>query len=282
MSKKGIISIDLTTLVGGAQLEIPTQELPREDKSQLELVVANKMIAVLKQHDPGSFEEIRSNQEDPPDIVAQYNGISMGIELTELLPSNRLEKDSILQRLRRSILSQLLLGSHSRNQVVQIFFVDNYPEKIRAKQCATALSELLNDFFQKNRNSQANHSELVVPAKLWNIISHVSIKPADLSSHPLIRSENEPLIIFGSQNTLIRPDCDIPKWLKTAINPKLLLDFSMLTWLLVWSHHAALTPVRNEIIQQMRAYLADKRSNYIRVYYFDLFPPRVLVQIPLI
>ena len=279
MSKKGIISIDLTTITGGAQLKLPKQGLPREDKSQIELVVTPKMIAILKQYDPGLFEKIQSNQEDPPDVIVQYNGISTGIELTRLLPPNRLEKDAILHRLRKNILSQLSLGNHSRNQVVHIFFVDDYADKIRPKNCATLLSELLNDFFQKPPNSQANHSELVVPTKLQNIISHISIKSVDLSRHPLIGNQNEPLIIFGSQNTLIRPDDDIPKWLEAAITPKLLLDFSMPTWLLVWSHHPAIIPVRNEIIQQMRIYLADKRSNYVRVYYFDLFPPSVLAQI---
>ena len=86
MVKKAIISIDLASMVGSAKLMKLGRALPRDNKSDLELMIANHLLRTIRLKGEHSFEGLRICEQDPPDVLFEYDGVTTGIELTELLP----------------------------------------------------------------------------------------------------------------------------------------------------------------------------------------------------
>jgi len=276
MSKKWIISLDLASAVGTAELKMPTRVLPRDDKERLELTIAKQLLAIIASHSSASFTGLRTNTDDPPDVLFKHDGVTTGAELTELLPPNRLEKDAIIRSIRERMLSALSVGPHTRNRVVHVGFTDDYANQLRPKNAADSLSIILNEFFA---SSGPDPRSLPVPTKLKSVISRIYVDYEDLTDDPRLDNDEHPLIIFGAQHTLIVPEDDIPAMLDAAIGRKLLHDLSMPTWLVVWSDHPATCSVQDDIVARLHPYLARQEVKYDHVFYFDLVPPGIVSHI---
>lgn len=277
MKRKAVISIALNSVVGSMQLKIPTRPLPRRDKKQLELTMARRLLSVVQQRSRHLFAGLRTNCEDPPDVLFEHNGATTGIELTELLPANRLEKDAIICLLRAQLLSRLNMGPKTRNRVVHIFLVDDYSEKLRPGQCIIPLAEALNAYLN---SSKCERGVLPVPSELQDTVSRISVRLEDLTGDPRLDDEDHPLIIFGAQHTMLVPQDDIPDMLDAAVGPKLRQDLDIPTWLVLWSSHSAIGSVQERIASHLPVYLSPKKIRYQHVFYLGFAPPGIMIDIP--
>ena len=92
---------DLSTFVakttGGASItRLPCSSLSRDDKARLEVALSRVLLNSLAKKTEAPFGEPESTcPDDPPDVTVNVAGVQTGIELTELLPPNRLENDAI-------------------------------------------------------------------------------------------------------------------------------------------------------------------------------------------
>ena len=107
--------------MAGTLKYVPVPQLPRHDKGLLERTIATTFLTHLSQRDGLTIADVQSNASDPPDVTFTYNGQLRGMELSELVPENRFEKDSIIRRLRRDIIAGLTLGDHTAGFVITIF-----------------------------------------------------------------------------------------------------------------------------------------------------------------
>jgi len=126
------------------------------------------------------FDRLRSNPADPPDVLCQIGDAEIGIELTELAPVRRYEKDQILVSLRRQILADLEIGDGTRDTWIQIFFKNDYAEKLRPGRCGKQLAVLLAGFLGGPRTT----GRLTIPEDLSSIIDSVTVRKADLEADP--------------------------------------------------------------------------------------------------
>ena len=94
------------------------------------------------------------------------------MELSEILPENRLEKDSIIRRLRRDIISHLTLSEDTQGFVVTISLTDDYVTRLRPGRIDRVLADALADFFDHG-DPRANIIE--VPLKIQNIVTRISV-----------------------------------------------------------------------------------------------------------
>lgn len=268
MAKKSITSIDLATCTGSLMFK-PGLRLPRHDKHLLNLAIAESFLSHLSDQDGSVIDEIKSIDNDPPDVTFTYNGVHCGMELTELLPVNRLEKDDIIRRLKRNIVSQLCLSTQTCGYVVNIFLQNDYAGKLRpGHHIHTPIAAALNAFF-----SEPDHSteHIDVPSQLQHVVSQISVYKADLAEDLRIKDENEPLIVFGAQNTSLIPEEDCPSIVQTRLSKKGLHSFEMPTWLVLWSNHYALRSLRNELDDAIGDYLKSHPMKYERRFHFHLF-----------
>lgn len=126
---KGYLILDLAAFHGGATF-VPGRQRPRGDKAALELQCATTLLEHLRRASGIDVQNIRSNPSDPPDVLFESSGITIGVELVELLPVNRLAKDHQLAALRDRILDRLLIGEVTRNWVINIMLADDYAPKL--------------------------------------------------------------------------------------------------------------------------------------------------------
>jgi len=272
MSKQWVITLDLSATISSAELIwLPGTELPRHDKKLLELTVATHLLGALDK-DQYNVSGVRSNPIDPPDVLFALDAQQIGIELTELLPPNRFEKDSVIFDFRRSILDHLSTGEQSRNKAVHVLFADTYSEKIRTKRCEKLVARMLEGFFAQADKIPGIFGIFPSPPELSHLIAHVVIQNIDLSKDPRITHPDQPLIVFDAQNTLIFPDEDLPKIVKKTICRKAFHDLNIPTWLVIWNDHPALAGVRDEVRRTIRTEVLQRRLPYSKIIHFDLFP----------
>lgn len=277
MGKKAVVSLDLTAMVGSLQLQQPSHPLPQDNNQNLELAVANRFLAVVQHYSSHSFSPARTNPADPPDVLFDHDGEETGLELTELVPPNRRQKDAILQSVRSDILGELEIGPNTRNRVISISMANDYQERLRPKKLGSQIAKLLNDVL---RDLDQDKHLVALPPTLQGVLSHVSVCHEDLAGDERIEQEDHPLLIFGAQHTLIVPDDDIPDMLETAFGRKLKHDLSGPTWLLVWNSHPAIGAVRDQIISQLRPCLSKPDIKYQHAFYLDLAHEGCMVHIP--
>jgi len=268
VTKKAVISIDLASMAGTLMYD-PGVELPRNNKRLLEQMVASTFLEHLSQRDSSKVTDIQSNPTDPPDVMFTYNGELRGIELSEFLPDNRLQKDSILLRLRRAVISRLILGDNTRGFVVTIFLADGYASHIRPGRIDSALADALANFFDRGN---PNGNIIEVPKQIQNIVTRISVFREDLTGDPRLQDNREPLVVFDAQDTLLVPEEDCPAMVKTRLVRKGLQDFAIPTWLLLWSNHHALSSLRDHMDNAVGSYLRSHPMNYERVFHLHLFP----------
>lgn len=276
MAKKACISIDLSTLAGTLKF-IPGPQLPRSDKKTLELMIAKTFLSHLSSHEGSKNDMFRSSDSDPPDILFRYNGDEKGLELAELAPVNRLEKDSIIKRLKRDIVSCLNLGNHTRGYVVNILLANDYADKLRPGRIHKELAEVLNELFAEHDRA-TEHVD--VPKVLKHIVKHITVFKEDLTGDPRIENDNEPLIIFGAQSTLLIPEDDCPSIVEKRLSRKGLHDLDMPTWLVLWSNHHSLHSLRDGLDNAIGCYLKKHPMNYERIFHLHLFPSSGATEFP--
>lgn len=271
MAKKAIVNIDLGTMTGTMQFVPPQNPMPRRDNAELEMRVAGELISVIRSASSHLLENLRPNHDDPPDVLVDVDGGTIGIELTEILPPNRLERDHVLASFRNSVIQQLNVGEQTRNRVVRIFMVDCYAEKLRPRRFTKPLARLLNEFFATD--SARQECSIPVTDELAGLISRIIIQEEDLTGDPRITQPDHPLIIFDAQDTLIVPEDDVPRMLEAALRDKFAHDVDETQWLLVWSNHPVIASVRQEITQGIGQCVALCAPRYGRIFYLDLAPP---------
>lgn len=267
VTKKAIVSIDLATTAGTLKF-VPGPQLPRHDKSLLERTIANTFLAHLSQREGLAIADVRSNEEDPPDVTFSYNGQYRGMELSEILPENRLEKDSIIRKLRCDIISRLSLSDKTAGFVVTIFLTDDYATRFRPGRIDHTLADALAHFFDQDDRIATT---IEVPQHIQDIVSHISVFREDMAGDPRLQDDREPLIVFGAQSTMLVPDDDCPMIVKTRLSRKGLHDLAVPTWLVLWSNHHSLASQRDELDNAIASYLRSRPMKYERVFHLHLF-----------
>jgi hypothetical protein len=276
MTKKAIVSVDLASMVGTMKLVPSSFRLPRGDKRLLECAVSEILLKTLQHAGNIRFDGLRSNPNDPPDALFNNGEVCTGIELTELTPPRRYEKDAILLSLRRQILEQLDIGECTRNRWVHISFSDDYAEKLRPGRCGQAIGKALSEYLKGPFTTPV----VTIPPQVSDVICSVIVREADLEDDPRLQHPDAPLIVFGPQSTMLVPDDDIPALLEIHVGPKLLHDVSMPTWLLVWSRHPAIGTVREFLLPRLAQFVCERQHAYERAFYLDLSGGKPLIELP--
>jgi hypothetical protein len=276
MTKKAIISIDLAALAGTMRF-VPGTPLPRHDKRLLERSLAGFFLAHLSQREGCAFSDVFSSPSDPPDVTFIYAGQRRAMELSELVPENRFEKDAILRNLRRDVLAGLRLGEHTSGFVVTIFLTNDYSARIRPGRIHASLAEALNGFFA--RNDPVTQS-VAVPESVRDIVTRISIFREDLAGDPRLGDPREPLIVFGAQHTILIPEDDCPTIVASRLSRKGRHDLSEPTWLVLWTTHHALDACRNQLDNAIAFYLQRHPVKYERIFHLHLFPGSGATEFP--
>lgn len=251
--------------------------LPRHDKRLLETTIASTFLSHLSQRDGSTIADVSSNSSDPPDVTFTYNGKPYGIELSEILPENRLEKDSIIHKLRREIISRLSLNEKTRGFVVTICLTDDYATRVRPGRIAQALADTLANFFAQG-DPQANFIQ--VPQHIQDTVARISIFREDMTGDLRLENDQEPLIVFGAQSTMLVPEDDCPAMVESRLVRKGVHNLAMPTWLLLWSNHHSLVSLRDDLDNAIGHYLRSGRFNYDRVFHLHLFPCGGVTEFP--
>ncbi len=199
------------------------------------------------------------------------------MELCEILPENRLEKDSIIRRLRRDIISRLTLSENTSGFVITIFLTDDYSTRIRPGRIDRALADALSKFFDHG-DPQANIVN--VPPQIQGIVTRISVFREDMTGDPRLEDDREPLIVFGAQSTMLVPEDDCPEMVESRLSRKGLHDLALPTWLLLWSNHHALASLRDELDNAIGSYLRSRPMKYERVFHLHLFPQSGATEFP--
>jgi hypothetical protein len=237
--------------------------LPRDDKQKLEMSVAGTLLSSLPANEQVCIRNLRPNPADPPDVLFDLNGTTIGIELVELVPRNRLGKDAVLDDIRDRILDLLVLGEPTKNRVIFLHLVDTYSEQLQIKDCAQAVAALINAELKSQRN------RCIVPTlspELRRWFHSICIETYDLNGHPQISREFQPLIVFSAEATFVIPDEDFPKILEHTVRRKLLHDLANDTWLLIWTDNQAMSGACEELFAHITRFLGSRTCNYKRVF----------------
>lgn len=264
---KGYLVLDLAAFYGGGTY-LPGAPLARADKATLELRRATTLLEHLRAGAGLDIQNVRSNPSDPPDILFDLNGTVVGVELVQLLPENRLAKDHQLAALRERILDRLPIGELTRDWVINVFLVNDYASTLSLPRNADELlSRAVAEFLRQQEHS-GGERQLVVPDSLRKAIGRLTATHCKLpEADPRLRNPVAPLIIFGAQATNIVPDEDFPKLLESCVLPKMQQDLAGPTWLLMWSNHSSLRPMRDEMVSHLERWLAPFAGKYGRLFY---------------
>jgi hypothetical protein len=199
------------------------------------------------------------------------------MELCEILPENRLEKDSIIRRLRRDIFSGLTLSENTSGFVITIFLADDYATRIRPGRIDRVLADALASFFD---HGDPSAKIVQVPPQIQDIVTCISVFREDMTGDPRLEDDREPLIVFGAQSTMLVPEDDCPEMVESRLSRKGLHDLALPTWLLLWSNHHALASLRDELDNAIGSYLRSHPMNYERVFHLHLFPQSGATEFP--
>jgi hypothetical protein len=115
----------------------------------IELFIASGLLAGLSRDEQLGVTNVRANPNDPPDVLFERNGVeTVGVELTEIMPPNRFDKDAFLRKLRSEILRHLELSELSANWVIGLNLTDDYAPKVSLPRgAAHQLAEAPSEFF---------------------------------------------------------------------------------------------------------------------------------------
>lgn len=262
------VILDLASFVGTMQY-VGGRQLPRDTRSEplVERHLANLLVSAIGHGEGVAIGEVRTNRPDPPDVVVDYGGQSIGVEVTELLPSYRLEKDAIIRQLRRDTLAQLPIGPNTRDLVINVNCRDDYAKEFRpGRWVGPMLGKSLAAFLDGEVHGRGT---IALSPKLAIAVSSVSyFRDENVPANPLILRKDEPLILFGAQCTPINPTADFPVMVAERLDRKCGHKVDRTTWLLLWSEHYSMEQFQLDIVTALRAYFAVRQSPYQRTFYF--------------
>jgi hypothetical protein len=260
------VSIDLARMVGTLEY-LPGLQLPRHDKQLLERTVASAFLASLARADGSIVADLQSARPDPPDVIFTHNEKPRSMELCELVPENRFEKDAIIRKLRREILAALKIGEHTAGYAITIFLTDDGATQIRPGRIAPALARALTDYFERGAPEDG---WIQVPEKATGTVRSINATREDLRGDPRLEDDRQPLIMFGAQDTYFTPERDFPLLVESRLSTKGLHDLPSPTWLLLWSQHHAFAPYRKELNDAIGHYLERLPMKYERIFHLHL------------
>lgn len=242
--------------------------LPRNDKQTLEMHVASTLISSIPADERACIHNLRPNEvkgkpDDPPDVLFEIEGRTVGIEIAELVPRNRHGKNAVLDNVRDCILELLVPGEHTMNRVVFLHTNHAYSDNLKLKGCAEVVADLLN-------KELVSHKErwfvLPLPAELQPLFRAITIETYDLSGHPQVNDKSRPLIVFDAEATYVVPEEDFPQILSATVGKKLLHDLARETWLLVWTDNQAISGAREELRTHTQSFLINRNCKYSRFF----------------
>lgn len=278
MTKKAIIDLDLASWAGTLKY-VPGRQLPRHDKALLEQTIATSFLTHLAQREGSAIENVQSNPSDPPDVTFTCDGQVHGMELSELIPENRFEKDAIIRTLRRDIISRLILNDNTAGFVVTVFFLNDYSTKLRPGRIGSVLANALTEYFNR-RDPDAR--TIQVPEQIQDVVARISVFRENMAGDPRLEDDREPLILFGAQSTMLVPEDDCPAMVESRLSRKALHDLDCPTWLLLWSNHHALSSLRDELDKSIGCYLRSHKVSYERVFHWHAFNGSGVTEFPII
>ncbi len=273
---KGYVVFDLAALYGTVPF-VPGRTLPRHDKRALELMLAHILLGSLAAHKPPPATDVRSNPNDPPDVLFSVADKQFGLEVAELLPDNRLERDAIIRQIKVDILARLPIGPVTRDWVVTVMLQDDYARCLRLK-VAEALAATLTTHLGKSSSSRQAMT-VSLPTELQSSIRVAHIEPWDLVGDPRIGARDEPLIIFTAQHTNVVPDREFPTLMASVVGRKALHSLAGPTWLLLWSNHYAFGPLKDDIVRHVDHFVQSQPLPYGRIFYLHLHNQASLTEI---
>jgi hypothetical protein len=277
VTKKAILSIDLAALAGTMTYH-PGSRLPRHDKQLLERTITLRFLSHLCQFKGLEFSSLCSVEHDPPDVRFTIAGQSYAAELAELLPENRLEKDAIIEKLRRDIVSEISLSERTANQVITISLASDYSSKLRPGRVHSKLARAINAYFEGGVSST---QRIPVPDAIRNSVKQIDVFEEELVMDSRRNDSREPLLVFTAQHTMIVPEDDCPRMVSSVLSRKGLHDLSHPTWLLLWSNHHALSDLRDQIDNAIGNFLRENAMAYERVFHLHLFPHSGATEFPM-
>ena len=273
---RGYVVFDLAAMHGTAQL-VPGRPLPRHDKRPLELMLAQILLRSLAAHEPPLATDVRSNLQDPPDVLFSLADKQVGLEVAELLPDNRLERDSIIRQIKADILSRLPIGPVTRDWVITVTLQDDYARHLRLR-VGEALAATLTTHFERS-SAGRQPASIKLPAELQSTIRLMHIEPWDLAGDPRTGARDEPLIVFTAQHTNVVPDREFPPLMSSVVGRKARHSLAGPTWLLLWSNHYAFGPLEADIVRHVDRFVQSQPLPYSRIFYLHLHHQASLTEI---
>ena len=273
---QGYVAFDLAAMFGSARFR-STGSLSRRDKMALELWLATNLLSAIAQNESLFIEGITSNPNDPPDIYFDLLGQRHGVELTELLPERRLERDAAVQRAKEDIISQLPVGELTRDWVISISLQSEFKARLRldfANQLAGEITGTL-----RGLGPRREPTIVPLPIELRSVLHSVHLHPTDLTDDPRLSARDSPLVVFSAQHTFIVPDRDFPRMIERCMKRKAFVSLAVPTWLLMWSSHYALPPGHGELVHYMDLFVQQNELPYERIFYLDIHQPPKLTEI---
>jgi hypothetical protein len=107
--RTAIVVISPDMMYGSAKL-IQGSRLDRTNRGSMEVAIATP---IIKSH-PISMDvrNIRANPDDPPDVIFNVEETERGVELTELLPPQRLANDAAIKSIKSRLLDRIEFCHH--------------------------------------------------------------------------------------------------------------------------------------------------------------------------
>ena len=230
--RKAILVITPDMMSGAAQF-VPGARLDRTNRGRMELAIATSIIN--GRPDALVVTNIRVNPNDPPDVLFEVDGHTHGIELTEVLPPNRLANDAVISRLKSNLLDSLRFDDSTKNKVITIALLDDYAARLTPSIRIAPLAAAIQIACAVLESSANQITYATLTSEQRQQLHSVTIQKCDLSKAPRVTSPQMPLIIFSAQLQRFYPDTDFDEMIAAAARPKLLHDLDVPCELLLWS-----------------------------------------------
>ena len=259
--------IDLASVTGTMKLVPGRIQLPRHSKTALELTIADTALNVLSKHENSKLNDLQSNPNDPPDVFFEWNNITIGAEVVELLPPNRLGKDAAIRKFKQELISKLSLGEATRDRVINIFLDDDSCEIVNLRGFSRQLAPFIQDALKSTADE---HSVLRFVREKDEATVTITIYQHNLSEDTRISERDEPLIVLGAQNTTMIPERDLPQIVENTLQSKMRMHFDMPMWLIAWNYHPAFFGHSQELRSHLSQYVCSLESGFERAIHLHL------------
>ncbi len=250
---------------------VPGLRIPLEKKKR-ELFVAKQFLCQLAERENATLNDIQINDTDPPDVVFDWNETRFGLEITELLPRKRRDKDAVIRLFRKHFEDRSAQHPMRGDRIIRIRFVNDHAEKLTLPR---GLSGLVTEI-EGRINDESLPLSIKIPSECCRVIHSICIEGVQLCDHPNRIAGSGPILLFPADDTALIPEDDIPKIVKLTVDSKLIQDVAKNTWLLVFCHHPALAGFENMIAEAfVQRVSAINRPTYSRLFYRSITNERI-------